>query len=244
MEYLWLTFRFTRITVSFQIRNADPVSLHLLANIAERAPSVLCKTAPDFFGIIQASIASCQTPESMAALIEALCYVAIATQVAASGQPDAISFLSTTRLDHLTVDSNSPAARLGSACLVPLLQQMRQIPHQDAVHSCLEHLAHAASTCPSLLAGDIHVFDALVRTCLEIATCGSTELALSACQVLASLTCVGYVKRRILSSHPEICDLIKNGALRICAELSVNGVDDDVEEWASEPATIMVRYCY
>jgi hypothetical protein len=69
---------------------------------------------------------------------------------------------------------------------------------------------------------------------------------LSALEVLASLFAVGYVKRRILPRDTAIRDLIKNDVLRVCAELSVNGVDDDVEEWASDPVTIMVswrRHC-
>lgn len=189
--------------------------------------------------MFQAALAACNNAESLSALTEAICYVAIATQVATSGQPDAVSFLSSTRMDHLTVDPNSAAAKLGSTCLVTLLTKMEQAS-PDSVQSCLEHFAHAASTCPSLLAGDVHVFGALVRACLNIASACS-DLALAACQVLASLCAVGNVKRRILPSHPAIRDLIKNDILRICAELCVNGVDDDVEEWASEPANVMVR---
>lgn len=210
-----------------------------MANIAERVPNILCKTFSDFIGTFQAALSACNSAESLAALTEAACYVAIATQVAISGQPDAVSFLSSTRMDNLTVDPNSLAAKLGSACLVTLFTKMEQAS-QDVVQSCLEHFAHAASTCPSLLAGDAQVFGALVRTCLNIAS-ASTDLALAACQVLASLCTVGNIKRRILPNHPAIQDLIKNEVLRICAELCVNGVDDDVEEWASEPANIMVR---
>jgi len=227
-----------------QCRNADAVSLRLLANIAERTPNVLCKTTPDFIGMFQATTASLQSsmnPESSAALTEAICYVAIATQVAGSGTPGAISFLSSTHLDNVNVDSNSPAAQLGTYCLVPLLSMMEPISRQDSIHSCLQHLAHAATTCPSLLAGYANVFSALTQTCLKISST-SSDLALSAVQVLASLCSVGQVRRRILPSHTTIRDSIKNNILRVCAELSVNGVDDDVEEWASEPATIMVSH--
>jgi hypothetical protein len=199
---------------------------------------VLCKTNPDFIGTFQAALGSCNTPDSLTALTQAISYVAIATQVATSGNPDAISFASATRIDHISVDANSPAAQLGSACLAPLFLKIKHAT-QEAVQVCLEHFGHVASNCPSLFAGDVHVFQGLVQTCLNIAS-SKSDLALASCQVLASLCVVGAVKRRILPSQPAIRDLIQNNVLRICAEIIVTGVDDDVQEWALEPANIMV----
>ena len=227
------------VFILFQCRNADAVSLTLLANLAERCPTVLCKTNPDFIGIFQAALGATNTADSLTALTHAICNVAIATQVATSGKPDALSFASsTTRMDHITVNLNSPAAQLGLACLVPLFTKMEHA-NQNAIQSCLEHFNHAASNCPSLFASDVTVFQGLVQTCLKLAF-NHSDLALASCQVLASLCAIGTVKRRILPSQPALRDLIQNNVLRICSEFIVNGVDDDVPEWASEPANIMV----
>ena len=95
---------------------------------------------------------------------------------------------------------------------------------------CLQHMAHAATTCPSLFAGDEQVFEAVVRTCVKIASTDALQVLASLCEV---------AKRRILAT-PTLKQLFLNDVLRLCAEYCVTGVDDDVEDWASEPATIMV----
>lgn len=186
-------------------------------------------------GIFQSAIGTLQTflrPDALEALTEAICNVAVATEVKSS----------LVMQQHVTVDSASPAAQLGTCTLPSILTMMESILQEESsLQKCLEHLAHAAGTCPSLLAGDVNVFLALIRTSLKLTTTCS-ELALSALEVLASLCAVGFVKRHILTTNAPIHSLILGDVLRVCAELCVNGVDDDVAEWASEPATIMVRH--
>jgi hypothetical protein len=224
--------------VFFQCRNADPVSLGLLANLADRVPSIMGKT--NLTDIFQSAISTLQSsvrPDALQALTEAICNVAVATEKKSSPLPEQ---------QNITVDSASPAAQLGTTTLSFIFNMMEQIIQDEAsLQKCLQHLAHAASTCPSLLAGDVNVFLALVRTSLKVTTSStSSELALSAMQVMASLCDVVFVKRHILATNAPIQNLILGNVLRVCAQLSVNGVaddDDDAKEWASEPATIMVR---
>lgn len=186
--------------------------------------------------IFQSAIGTLQTflrPDALEALTEAICNVAVATEV---------KFSLVVSQRKVTVDSASPAAQLGTCTLPSILTMMESIlQEEDSLQKCLEHLAHAAGTCPSLLAGDLNVFLALVGTSLKLATTCS-ELALPALQVLASLCAVGFVKRHILTTNAPMQSLILGDVLRVCAELCVNGVDDDIAEWASEPATIMVRH--
>jgi ribosomal protein S7 len=218
-----------------QCRDADPVSLRLLANLADRVPGIMGKT--NLTDIFQSAISTLQSslrPDALEALTEAICNVAVATE-------NKSSCLGPER--NVTVDSACPASRLGTTTLPFVFNLMEKIIHKEALlQKCLQHLAHAASTCPSLLAGDVNVFLALVRTCLKVTTTCTLDLALSAMQVLASLCAVEFVKRHILTTSAPIRNLILDNVLRVCAQLIVNGVDDDdAEEWASEPATIMVR---
>lgn len=177
------------------------------------------------------TLQTCLRPDALEALTEAICNVAVATELKSS---------LVVSQQHVTVDSASPAAQLGTCTLPSILTMMESILQEgSSLQKCLEHLAHAAGTCPSLLAGDVKLFLALVRTALKLSTTCS-ELALMALQVLSSLCAVGPVKRHILATNAPIQSLILGDVLRVCAELCVNGVDDDVAEWASEPATIMV----
>ena len=217
-----------------QCRNADTVSLRLLANLADRVPSIMNQT--NVTEIFQSSIGTLQTflrPDALEALTEAICSVAVATEVKSS---------LVVSQQNVSVDSSSPAAQLGICTLPSILTMMGSILQEElSLRKCLEHLTHAAGACPSLLAGDVNVFLALVRTSLKLTT-SCSELALPALQVLASLCAVGFVKRHILTTNALIQSLIAGDVLRVCAELCVNGVDDDVAEWASEAATIMVRH--
>eukprot|EP00978_Attheya_sp_CCMP212_P011165 scaffold27362_cov51-Attheya_sp.AAC.5 len=135
----------------------------------------------------------------------------------------------------------------------------------DEVYSkCMQHLSHCATQCPSLLAGTIETLYALVQTCMMLVREGATMFGgethyvrLSCLQVLASICEVTDVKRKLLSVPipsgsscennignilllgENVTDIAnQNGVIRMCAEFIVQGVDEDVEGWASEPVSL------
>jgi hypothetical protein len=226
-------------------------SLKLLATLADRAPVAFTNLAISSLpGLVQ----SIQGRTSVTPnVVEALLEVVVNGAIAAAKSENATltsSTTSSTPLDELEVNEQSLAASLGSACLIPLLEALlagRSDTHadSDAVRASLEHLSLAATTCPSLLAGNAQVLNALVKTCLQLGNGGSGSgssdptVQLTALQVVASLISVGHVKRRILPLAPELATCILQSALPACARLLALGVDDDVPGWASDPATLV-----
>jgi hypothetical protein len=71
-------------------------------------------------------------------------------------------------LDELVVNATSAAAQLGPS-LLPILSWLSTSPstndhtnyNYDATQTSLQHLSHAAVTCPSLLAGNAQVLQAV-----------------------------------------------------------------------------------
>jgi hypothetical protein len=118
------------------------------------------------------------------ALVQAICNAAIATEALRNDD------------EELVVDPASPSAQLGKTLLPILNKHLQQISNSDSLTRCLQHLAHAASTSPSLLAGDLSVLSALVQTCLTI----TGEARLASLQVLSSLCAVRAVQRQILNA--------------------------------------------
>ena len=118
---------------------------------------------------------------------------------------------------------------------------MQHAQSTDFVVACMQHLTYAASTSPSCLAGNGQVLDAVLQTCLGIAHHASVQVdaKLAGFQVLASLLSVSNSKQTVLSGI--VADVIgPNGVFPVCLGLCVNGIDDDVQSWAEEPASLVV----
>jgi hypothetical protein len=153
-----------------------------------------------------------------------------------------------TNLDDWTVDPASRAAQLGP-CLLPILEWIHSSTataapapaHEACALSILQELAHAAVSCPSLLAGNAQVLSTLIQTCLQVATTSTTtsHLQLAALHVVSSLISVGDVKRRFLPA--ELATAIAQNALPLCAQIMATnaGDTDDDAAWAEEPATLV-----
>jgi hypothetical protein len=166
-------------------------------------------------------------------------------------------------LDDLRVDPHSPAAVLGTNAvqthILPwMMRMLASCQHQHQHHqedvvallrSALQHLSEAAVACPSLLAATPALLESVTNVCLQLATTNTTtststsnndsnaDIRLAALEVLTSLLSVGDVKRRVLP--PALASTISNAALPICAQLLVEGTDDNVQDWATEPATLV-----
>ena len=210
------------------LRQGDLVSIQLLANLADRTPMAFTKLAvPSLPALVPSTSVS---PTLMQTWTEAVVNAAIATTVT-----DVSMVRKTPSLDELKVEEQSAAARLGAAVMPRILGWIASnSTDEDALQVCFQHLSHAAVTAPSLLTA---VLDSLTNTCLELAKKPSPELQLSSLQVLASLVSVGDVKRRVLPA--TMASLIASTALPLCAQLMAEGIDDDFQEWALEPATLV-----
>ena len=150
-----------------QCVKADVFSLRLLASLADRASVPLNSSGsiqqlPVVFG---QSLSTLSTLSQMTAMTEAIVYTSIASE---GSNPMGIS--STTDLE---IDPSSAATMFGKSCLSPLLDKLSSCitttSDNDTLSLTLQHLSHAAGTCPSLLAGDLQVFSTLVQTCLSVA---------------------------------------------------------------------------
>jgi hypothetical protein len=210
------------------IKNGDIVSLKLLSTLADRAPVAFSKIAV-------ASLPSLipDAPLSPAA-IDAWTLVLVNSAVATTIKGASL-VRAPPELDGLVVDMNSPAAALGPS-LVKLLDQYNGVQDEDVLRSCLEHMNHVAVTCPSLLAGNTKVMESFIKLCLQLLN-KSCLVQLSALQTLASFISVGDVKRRVVNR--DVASSIASTALPVCVQLMADAIDDDVEEWALEPATLV-----
>lgn len=222
-----------------KVRNGSAIALRVLANLVDRVSSSLfCQSiaSEQLSTLLQEALNKCSQPNQVAALMEAVVYVAIATEVKGDATPVGLRVPSSP-LTNLTVDPNSPAARLGTSILLPLLRKMTSLNFDSALQASFQHLEYAADNAPSLLAGNVQVLQVLVQFALELTDEEATCMAL---QVVASVCGVAFVERSILPTRSQLSNVILNQVLRKCAELCISGVDDEMYEWASEPATIMV----
>ena len=210
------------------IQQGDVASLKFLANLADRSPVAFAQMAvPSLPSLL---------PKTMptGAVVEAWTEVAVNAAIATTIQQTSL-VRKAPELDDLLVDGHSMAASLGISLLPTILTWISNSNDEDAVQASLDHLSHAAVNAPSLL---VAVLDPLVATCLELAKQTSHGcIKLASLQVLASLVSVGDVKRRILPAN--VASSIATTALPICAQLIAEGVDDDIEEWAVEPASLV-----
>ncbi len=174
---------------------------------------------------------------------------------------------------HISPSSN--AAAIGKECIPPLLdivvtvlnvatsssvQQQVLGNINDPIQSIMQTLSHCASTCPSLLGGDLQVLTMVCHTSLIVSQkkCLDPNVRLSALEALTTLCMVPDI-RKVLSDNSSLrnlclvgrnessnggsvnCDT-NDGIIGVCAELIVRGVDDDVDDWATEEVALQVRY--
>ena len=221
--------------IQTMVSQVETPALKLLASLADRAPVAFTNLfIPSLPGLVM-SVPTNITSKALEALTEVVVCGAIATTKTSTELVRMIP-----NLDEILVDEGNLASKLGST-LIPLLTALATCPDDALVHVSLEHVSHAAVTCPSLLAGSAPVLQTLVQSCLNMAnnSVRSTTTRLTALQAVASLVSVGDVKRRILPSHTELTQTLVTTALPICAHLVADGVDADIEEWAREPATLV-----
>jgi hypothetical protein len=209
------------------LRQGDVISIRLLSDLADRAPMAFSKIA---VASIPALLPETFSPSAIDAWTFVLVNSAVATTVRSASLIREVP-----ELDELVVDQNSAAASL-APCLVKVLSQYSSLADEQVLRLSLEHLSHAAVTCPSLLAGNNIVLESFIKTCFQLLEKSST-VQLSALQTLASFVSVGDVKRRVVNR--DVASSIATTALPVCAQLMADAIDDDVEDWASEPATLV-----
>lgn len=209
-------------------------SLRLLAILADRAPPAFAKIAASSIPTL-VSTSNLARPTTLAHMTELLVNGAIATTLTSVSLVRA-----TPNLDDLVVDTASPAAQLGFS-LLEFFGPISTCPDESALHECLQHLSHAAITCPSLLGGQSNVLHGVVKMCLDLAvkvTATDGTIPLAALQVLSSLVSVGDVRHRILPH--TLAQEIADAAIPVCAKIMAEGIDvESIYEWTTEPATLV-----
>ena len=182
------------------------VSLKFLAALADRAPIGFTRVAiPSLPGLVTSCIQSNAVVGTNAnanaillgKLVEVVVNGAVATTVTdiSLTSPSAPT---TTNLDELVIDETSPAAQIGSQCLLPLLLKLGPIGRSIPLE-VLQALSHAAVTCPSLLLGSCgQVLQTVLQMCLSLSSSirnndGDNTITLASLQVLSSLFSVGDV---------------------------------------------------
>jgi hypothetical protein len=229
------------------VNTQEIIVLRLLASLADRAPMAFAKVAVPSLSRLVDNTNHAAVPQTLATITQVVVNGAIATTV------DSVSLVRMTpNLDELVVDGNSVASSLGETCLLPLLGSISACTNDDetAQRESLQSLSQAALSCPSLLAGNSNVLQAVVQLCVGVAhstACATTTsshridrapVALAALEVLSGLLSVGDVRHRILA--PSMAEQIAQQAIPICAQIMAQGVDaESVPEWASEPATLV-----
>jgi hypothetical protein len=148
------------------------------------------------------------------------------------------------------VNSNTTAASASASVLASNME--------DLIQNIMQTFSQCASTCPSLLASDIKLLTMVCHTLLSIG--GNKDLdpmvQLSAFEALVTL-CMVPDMRRVLMENASLRNLClvgnescsgsgivsgnTSGVVGVCAELIVKGVDDDVDDWATEEVALQVR---
>ena len=184
-----------------QCSAADPTSLLLLADLAERSPLTLWSSSGTngealaglFQGVLTSLNNSTNNSDQVEASLEAVVRVAIASDeaaaAAASGSTGGNAILraiqsqsgdaasgSDKASSKSKVAPSSPASHLGRATLPTLLGMVASSNDADSQQRCMQTLAHAAGHCPSLLAGDMQTLTCLLQSCVGIAQVQSQEI--------------------------------------------------------------------
>ena len=190
-------------TIPPQCTAADPASLLLLSDLAERSPLTLWSAGGSngenlanlFQGVLstlrqQSGAGSAPTAAQIEATLEAAVQVASASELAAEagpgGDPHDLSRTIRSQTGEQSgggggrrVSPSSPASHLGRAALPPLLDLVSAglSADPDAQRRCMEKLSHAAAHCPSLLSGDMGTLTGVVESCLGCAHSGAAAAA-------------------------------------------------------------------
>jgi hypothetical protein len=180
------------------------------------------------------------------ALIEMLAFAAIATNTDSQN-------LTTLPASSTLQPTNETASQLGQSGLMPLLPYVAKCCHNDgnAILPTLQILAHAATACPSFLAGindnnDSHSLLSVTTEAFQ--SLAATEeleadVRLSCLQILSDLYATPLVHRRLQTGNRYETGILLSGpgcgVFYICVQLIVDGIDDDVQAWATEAVSVM-----
>ena len=164
----------------------------------------------------------------------------------------------------LFICPTSNAASIGKLCLPSLLNLfmliLKTVTKQsllmgidgDLIQSIMQTLSQCGSTCPSLLCADIHILTLVCQTLIVVGEKKELDpnVRLSALEALVTLCMVPDMKKILLDtpSLQTLCLIgdhsdssMNGGVVGVCAELIMKGVDDDVDDWASEEVALQVR---
>ena len=128
----------------------------------------------------------------------------------------------------------------------------------DNIQRIMQSISHCASTCPSLLVGgggsdETQLLSMLCQTLIAVGENSILDpfVRLSALEALTTLSTVNDVSwllqnekmaKMCLVGDSNANETSKNGGvLGVCIQLLVEGVDDDVNEWAMDPVSLQVR---
>ncbi|CAJ1951966.1 unnamed protein product [Cylindrotheca closterium] len=216
------------------LKQGDLISIRLLADLADRAPMAFARVAtPSLSSLISESSAT-----SSDCLLDVWTHVLVNGAIATTIKTSSLS-RELPKLDELQVDPASPASQTLSASLTTLLQGYGTMRDEESIKSCMEHLSQATIQCPSLLGGNEVVLNTFLHTCLQFLENSkySSSVQLSALETLTSFLSVGSVKRNLITRN--LADSIAAKTVPVCAQLMANGVNENFDEWASEPATLV-----
>ncbi len=218
-------------------------SLKLLAALADRAPMAFTRVGLPSLQVLTSTFiqnignASAENADLWTKLVEVAVNGAIATTVT---EESAVIRAATAikNPDELVIDEASPAAQIGSHCLLPIL---KKIDSSTAVSlELLQSLSHAALTCPSIFCGggpSLEVLQSVVQMCLGLSASDDKTIALASLQVLSSMVSVGDIRHRVIS--PAMAQSLAEKVVPVCAQLMAQNDDDDGNDWISEPATLV-----
>jgi len=211
-------------------------ALQCIVALADRSPTSFTEVAlPSLSELVQNALSGLP---SDAALFSSASGVQQSSQLAQVLIDLIVKAAIASSSDNESMDPGSGAAQLGSTCLVSLLQHLPKDP--DCLTKILEHLLQAAEQAPALYAQP-NVLQNVLQTCLSIAS-NDEQLQLQAVQVVASLCANPHVKRSLLDNAARQAILQGNdqwqGLVTILLKVMTSGVDDDIERWANDPASL------
>eukprot|EP00339_Tiarina_fusa_P012853 CAMPEP_0117080916 /NCGR_PEP_ID=MMETSP0472-20121206/57068_1 /TAXON_ID=693140 ORGANISM="Tiarina fusus, Strain LIS" /NCGR_SAMPLE_ID=MMETSP0472 /ASSEMBLY_ACC=CAM_ASM_000603 /LENGTH=734 /DNA_ID=CAMNT_0004808707 /DNA_START=36 /DNA_END=2237 /DNA_ORIENTATION=- len=228
-------------TVLTHVDTKQVVSLKLLAQLADRAPMAFAKLAvPSLPGLLSSSSGNCNDNNAADSMMEAWAQILVNAGIATTVTK--VELVRTpVDLDDLSADPNSPAAALGTGPLrMHILPWMLATTNLDALRSALGHFSEAAAACPSLLAATPALLEDVTNkdgSASNTTSTATADIRLAALEVLTTILSVGDVKRRVIPA--ALASMIATAALPVCAQLLVEGTDDNVQDWATEPATLV-----
>lgn len=247
--------------------------MNLLASVIQRASFAFKENEENIMLIISRatqSLSSCPSLSTTQAILEVMSNMSIASMAHSSLSTKALSnnpqermmqlihcqTMAMTETSHkkLTVDVNSVSATIGKTCLPSILQLINGFLVDKSIgivyhemQEVMQTFSHCASTCPSLLAGDINILHSVCRLLLSVASnMPDVSTRLAAIEALVTLCMVSDVKM-ILSDHDMIRKFCIDGdasngimgVVKICAEMIVCGVDDDLDAWATGEVALL-----